>query len=71
MMIIFLVTATIVNLVGLFFVIIQVSNIIKALEDILSEKDSKNSIHSVDHEDDLSLRLKDFQKMKFSGIGKK
>lgn len=71
-MIIFLLIVGLVNLVFLFFNLIQNSNILDALEELLSEKDPRKGIQSVDYEEDLSLRLKEFQKMKFSGInGKK
>lgn len=67
---IFFTAAIILNLVCLFFIIVQISNIINSLEEILSEKDVKNNVQLNEYEDDLSLRLKDFQKMKFSGINK-
>ena len=72
MLTVFLVAIGLINLACLFFVIVQISNIVNALDDILSENNPQDSIQPVDYEDDLSLRLKEFQKMKFSGIdGKK
>lgn len=56
-----------INLAVLILLLVQTSGIINALEVLLSEKDSQNSVQSVDYEDDLSLRLREFQKMTFGG----
>lgn len=57
-----------VNLAITLFILVQNSNTINALEILLERSHIEDMQQGIAEEDDLSVRLREFQKMKFSKI---